>query len=229
MENIQNSPLFAIVLTIGAYLLGEKIQQKTKLSFANPLLLAILMVMAFIIISKTRLETYQSNTQLFEWLLGPATMCLGIVVYRQRALFMTYWKAILGGSFIGALTSLISVIALSLFFHLDEVLIASLIPKSVTTPIAMSISEALGGILPVTVSMVILSGILGSAFGPTIIKLLHSHNAVANGMAYGISAHALGSAKALKSGEIEGAMASIALLVNGLFTVFIGLCYTIGG
>ena len=214
-----------IALTFLAYGAGAWIQKKTHWALANPLLIGIILVIGVVLSGAVSLESYDQNTQLINMILGPATMCLGIVVYRQKELLKKHWKAILIGTFVGCVTSIVSVIVMSKFLGVEDVLMVSLIPKSVTTPIAMDVSETLQGIVPITVAVVIITGILGSVFGETIIKLLKSKNAIANGVAYGTAAHALGSAKAVESGEVEGAMASIALIASSMITVLLVLLF----
>ena len=225
MEMIVNNPVFMIALTFLAYGAGAWIQKKTHWALANPLLIGIILVIGVVLGGAVSLESYDQNTQLINMILGPATMCLGIVVYRQKKLLKKHWKAILIGTFVGCVTSIVSVIVMSKFLGVEDVLMVSLIPKSVTTPIAMDVSETLQGIVPITVAVVIITGILGSEFGETIIKLLKSKNAIANGVAYGTAAHALGSAKAVESGEVEGAMASIALIASSMITVLLVLLF----
>ena len=225
MEMIVNNPVFMIALTFLAYGAGAWIQKKTHWALANPLLIGIILVIGVVLSGAISLESYDQNTQLINMILGPATMCLGIVVYRQKKLLKKHWKAILIGTFVGCVTSIVSVIVMSKFLGVEDVLMVSLIPKSVTTPIAMDVSETLQGIVPITVAVVIITGILGSVFGETIIKLLKSKNAIANGVAYGTAAHALGSAKAVESGEVEGAMASIALIASSMITVLLVLLF----
>ncbi len=225
MEMIVNNPVFMIALTFLAYGAGAWIQKKTHWALANPLLIGIILVIGVVLSGAVSLESYDQNTQLINMILGPATMCLGIVVYRQKELLKKHWKAILIGTFVGCVTSIVSVIVMSKFLGVEDVLMVSLIPKSVTTPIAMDVSETLQGIVPITVAVVIITGILGSVFGETIIKLLKSKNAIANGVAYGTAAHALGSAKAVESGEVEGAMASIALIASSMITVLLVLLF----
>ena len=225
MEMIVNNPVFMIALTFLAYGAGAWIQKKTHWALANPLLIGIILVIGVVLSGAVSLESYDQNTQLINMILGPATMCLGMVVYRQKKLLKKHWKAILVGTFVGCVTSIVSVIVMSKFLGVEDVLMVSLIPKSVTTPIAMDVSETLQGIVPITVAVVIITGILGSVFGETIIKLLKSKNAIANGVAYGTAAHALGSAKAVESGEVEGAMASIALIASSMITVLLVLLF----
>ena len=225
MEMIVNNPVFMIALTFLAYGAGAWIQKKTHWALANPLLIGIILVIGVVLSGAVSLESYDQNTQLINMILGPATMCLGMVVYRQKKLLKKHWKAILIGTFVGCVTSIVSVIVMSKFLGVEDVLMVSLIPKSVTTPIAMDVSETLQGIVPITVAVVIITGILGSVFGETIIKLLKSKNAIANGVAYGTAAHALGSAKAVESGEVEGAMASIALIASSMITVLLVLLF----
>lgn len=217
MELVNNS-LFSICLTCGAYFIGLKISQKTKSIFANPLLIAIILVIGFLVISGMPLTSYKEGTKAISMLLGPATMSLGITVYRQREVMKKNFIAILTGTVCGSLTSILSVIGFSKLMKVDQVIMKSLIPKSVTTPIAMSVSEALEAIVPLTVAAVIVTGVLGSMIGPIIVKARKQPSEIATGVALGTSAHALGSAKAVELGETQGAVASISLILTGILT-----------
>ena len=223
MTQILESPLFGIVLSIFAYELGVWIHKKTGWAAANPLLIAILLVVAFLSAFHIPLEAYQTGGDFISLFLAPATASLAISIYNQFSLLKKNLLPVLAGCAAGAVTSMGSVYLLCKLFRLDEQLTASLLPKSVTTPIAIEIAAQNGGLVPVTVAMVVLTGILGAVAVPALLKLFRVKNPVEAGLAIGASRHAVGTSRALELGEAEGAMSSIAIGVSGLLTVLFSM------
>ena len=227
MESLLQNSLFYIVVTCISFFIGQLVHQKTKSSLANPLLIAILLMITFLSITGIPLQTYKEGTKFISMLLGPATMSLGITVYRQRVLMKKHLLAIVIGTFIGSLTSIVSVVVFSKLVGLDQELLISLVPKSVTTPIAMNISELMGGIVPLSVASVIITGILGSVVFPILVNKMKYNSSVSIGVAFGTASHALGTAKAVEIGEEEGAVSSVSLIFTGIFTYIIILFYVV--
>ena len=223
MTQILESPLFGIVLSIFAYELGVWIHKKTGWAAANPLLIAILLVVAFLSAFHIPVEAYQTGGDFISLFLAPATASLAISIYNQFSLLKKNLLPVLAGCAAGAVTSMGSVYLLCKLFRLDEQLTASLLPKSVTTPIAIEIAAQNGGLVPVTVAMVVLTGILGAVAVPALLKLFRVKNPVEAGLAIGASSHAVGTSRALELGEAEGAMSSIAIGVSGLLTVLFSM------
>ena len=223
MTQILESPLFGIVLSIFAYELGVWIHKKTGWAAANPLLIAILLVVAFLSAFHIPLEAYQTGGDFISLFLAPATASLAISIYNQFSLLKKNLLPVLAGCAAGAVTSMGSVYLLCKLFRLDEQLTASLLPKSVTTPIAIEIAAQNGGLVPFTVAMVVLTGILGAVAVPALLKLFRVKNPVEAGLAIGASSHAVGTSRALELGEAEGAMSSIAIGVSGLLTVLFSM------
>ena len=223
MTQILESPLFGIVLSIFAYELGVWIHKKTGWAAANPLLIALLLVVAFLSAFHIPLEAYQTGGDFISLFLAPATASLAISIYNQFSLLKKNLLPVLAGCAAGAVTSMGSVYLLCKLFRLDEQLTASLLPKSVTTPIAIEIAAQNGGLVPVTVAMVVLTGILGAVAVPALLKLFRVKNPVEAGLAIGASSHAVGTSRALELGEAEGAMSSIAIGVSGLLTVLFSM------
>lgn len=223
MTQILESPLFGIVLSIFAYEFGIWINKKTGWAAANPLLIAILLVIAFLSAFHIPLEAYQNGGDFISLFLAPATASLAISIYNQFSLLKKNLLPVLAGCAAGAITSMGSVYLLCKLFRLDEQLTAALLPKSVTTPIAIEIAAQNGGLVPVTVAMVVLTGILGAVAAPALIKLFRVKNPVEAGLAIGASSHAVGTSRALELGEAEGAMSSIAIGVSGLLTVLFSM------
>lgn len=218
-----DSELFGIVLSILAFALGVFLNKKTKLPLLNPLLVAVTVIIALLTLLRIPLDHYRKGAQFISVFLAPATAALAVSIYNQRRILKQYFAPVLIGCLAGSLASMGSAYLLCRAFGLEDALVATMLPKSVTTPIAMAVSETLGGIAPVTVAAVILTGILGAMIAPLLIKLFHVTDPIAQGVAIGTSAHAIGTTKAMELGELQGAMSSIAIGVAGLITVLISL------
>jgi len=223
MNKIIDSQFFGIVLSIVVYLLCRKLNEKTKLAILNPLLLTTALIIAFISALDIPLESYNFGGRYITMLLGPATTVLAYSIYKQIKLLKKNFIPIVIGCLAGSLTSMASAYFLCRLFHLDDTLTSSMLPKSVTTPIAMEVSSGLGGIPSITVAAVVVTGIFGSMICPILIKLLKIKNKVAAGVAIGTCSHAAGTSKAIELGEVEGAMSGIAIGVSGILTVLIAV------
>ena len=219
MSEIYASPLFGIVLCIFSFEIGLWINRKTHSPLANPLLIAVVICIAVLQIFSIPLESFQQGGDIITMFLAPATAALSLSIYNQLDTLKKNLLPILAGTLTGSITSIGSVIGLCKLFGLDEELTASLIPKSVTTPIAMEVSRQHGGIVSITVAAVIVTGIFGAILAPVLIKLFRVKNPVEAGIAIGTCSHALGTSKALEIGETEGAMSGIAIGVAGIITV----------
>ncbi len=218
-ELLLNSGYFGFVITLGAYLLGLQVKRKTKLAIMNPLLVAVTLIILFLVVFRIDYEVYQKGSQYVSYLLTPATVCLAIPLYRQLRLLKDHLGAVAGGIASGVLTSILSIYAMSRLFGLSHEYYVTLLPKSITTAIGMGVSQEAGGIVVLTVVSIILTGILGNVIGEAVFRLFSISDPIAKGLALGTSAHAIGTAKALELGEIEGAMSSLAIAVAGLLTV----------
>lgn len=218
-EMIVNSTYFGVVLSIGAFLVGRALQKRFKHPLCNPLLIAIVLVILFLLVFHVDYESYQSSAKLLSSLLTPATVCLAIPLYEQFELLKKNVKAVLAGIASGVLSSLCCVLVLALLFRLDHASYVTFLPKSITTAIGMGVSEELGGYISITVAVIIISGILGNIFAESACKLFRITEPIARGVAIGSASHAIGTAKAMELGEIEGAMSSLSIVVSGLLTV----------
>ena len=225
IQAVVSSPLFGIVLCILAFETGLILQRRLKTPLANPLLISVALIIVFLKVSGISYADFNRGGEIVSMLLGPATAVLALSVYNQLAVLKKYFLPILAGCLAGSVASMGSAWLLCKLFRLEEALTMSLIPKSVTTPIAMGISEAHGGLVPVTVAAVIITGILGAALAPALIKLFRIKEPIAQGVAIGTASHAAGTTKAMELGEIQGAMSSIAIGVSGLMTVVLSLFY----
>ena len=218
-EFLGNSVFFGAALSLAAYEFGLLLKKKYKLAILNPLLIGTLCVMAALTLLQVDYADYNAGAKYISYLLTPATVCLAVPLYQQLSLLKKNLKAVLGGIFAGVLTSLLSVFLLAKLFSLTHEQYVTLLPKSITTAIGIGVSEELGGIVTITVASIIITGILGNVIGEGVCKLFRIEEPVAKGLALGTSSHAIGTAKAMELGEIEGAMSSLAIAVAGLITV----------
>lgn len=223
MQEILASPFFGIWLSIAAFGIGVKLQKKTGLVICNPLIVAIALVSATLLILKIPYESYEAGGAIINMFLAPATACLAVSIYTKAALLKENWIPVGVGAICGSMASMGSVYLMCRLFSLDEAMTASLMPKSVTTPIAVSISEGHGGMVPITVVAVIFTGILGSILAPGLIRLFKVEDPVTAGIAIGACSHAVGTSKALELGETEGAMSGLAIGICGILTVLFSL------
>lgn len=195
MENLSEllySPYFGVVLTVFAYQIGISIQKKAKHPLANPILIAVLLIIGLLVAFDIPLEAYQQGGNLIYLFLAPATAALAVPIYKNWQILRLNWKPILAGTMAGSLASIVIVFGLCRLFQLDETLTASLLSKSVTTPIAADITEQLGGIVPIAIAAVIVSGITGNIMAPFLIKLFRVEDPVAQGIGIGTASHAIG-------------------------------------
>ena len=218
-ELFSQSATAGVVLSLGAYMLGMFIKKKTKLDLANPLLISIVLCILFLLGTGVDYDTYQKSASYLSYLLTPATVALAIPLYKQMELLKKNKKAILIGAFFGTLTSLMSVLLLSLLFHFSHAEYVTLLPKSITTAIGMGVSEELGGYVTITVASIIMTGVLGNIIAVAMCRVLRLKSPVAKGLMIGTASHAIGTAKALEIGEVEGALSSLAIVLAGLMTV----------
>lgn len=215
---ILNSSTIGVVISILGYEIGLFLKNKYKNALLNPLLISIAFVMIVILIFHIDYASYNDSAKYLSYLLTPATVCLAIPLYQQLVLLKQNFLAVMTGIIAGVLTSLGSVFVLSMLFQLSHEEYVTLLPKSITTAIGMGISQELGGIVNITVAVIIITGVLGNVIAETICKIFKIKTAIAKGVAIGSSAHAVGTAKAMEMGEIEGAMSSLAIVVSGLCT-----------
>ena len=222
-QTITSSPMFGVSLCIVTFAAGVALNKKLRSPIVNPLLIAIGLTIALLEVFHIPLENFDEGGDFISMFLGPATAALALSIYRQLELLRKNFLPILLGCLAGCVTSMGSVFLLCRLFGLDDALTASLLPKSVTTPIAMEISEQAGGIVPITVAMVVITGILGAVAAPLLIRVFRVKNPIAAGVGLGAASHAVGTSKALELGKVQGAMSGISLSISGILTVLISL------
>ncbi len=221
MNAIINSPLFGILLTLVTFEIGVTISKKFKYSFLNPLLIANVLIVGFLLLTGISLESYNVGGDYISVMLSPATVVLAVPLYRQISKLKQFWKPILAGIFAGSLTSLACVIVVSKLVGLSETLMLSLLPKSITIPMGSVVSAQIGGIPPVTIIAITITGITGAVAAPAVCRFCRIKHKVAQGIAIGTASHALGTTKAMEMGEVQGAMSSLSIGVAGLFTAIV--------
>ena len=210
---------FGMFVSVAAYLVGMALKKKLGWAILNPLLVAILLVMAFLKATGISYGEYSEGASYISYFLTPATVCLAIPLYKQLELLKKNLVAVLCGITTGVAGSALSIFVMSLIFRLEHVHYVSLLPKSITTAIGMGVSEEAGGIVTSTIVSIIFAGILGNIVAEGWFKLVGIREPIAKGLALGTAAHAIGTSKALELGEVEGAMSSLSIAVAGLMTV----------
>ena len=217
MNSFFEDSMFAgVALSLLAYGAGVLLKKRFKLGIFNPLV---------IVLGKIDYDTYNEGAKYLSWLLTPATVCLAIPLYEQWSLLKENHKAVMAGLLAGTITSLTTVFVLAVICGLSHEEYVTLLPKSITTAIGMGVSEELGGYVTITVAVIIITGVLGNMFGETICRIFKITEPISKGLALGASSHAIGTAKAMEMGEIEGAMSSLAIAVSGLLTVIFASVY----
>lgn len=195
------------------------LKKKFKYAFLNPLLISIIFVIGVVTLCGVDYESYENSAQYLSYLLTPANGMSGGAALSADDTFKEKSAAVACGILAGVLASLGSVLLLAFLFGLEHDVYVTLLPKSITTAIGMGVSEELGGLVTITVAVIIVTGVIGNVIGEAVCKLFRIYEPIAKGLALGTSSHAIGTAKALEMGEVEGAMSSLAIAVAGLLTV----------
>ena len=223
---LQDSVFFGVFISIVTYEIGALIKKKWNVAIFNPLLISIALIMIFLLVFDVEYETYEYGAKYLSYFLTPATVALAVPLYEQLEPLKKNWTAILAGLPEGAVTSACCVLVMSILFRLTHEQYVTLLPKSITTAIGMGLSEELGGIVAITVAVIVVTGIVGNMFAEGICRLFRITDPVAKGIGIGSASHAMGTAKAMEMGEIEGAMSSLSIAVSGLLTVIISILFS---
>lgn len=223
---LQDSVFFGVFISLITYEIGVLVRRKWNIAVFNPLLISIALIILFLSVFHVDYETYESGAKYLSYFLTPSTVALAVPLYEQIEPLKRNWKAILAGIFAGALTSAVCVLALSVLFGLTHEQYVTLLPKSITTAIGMGLSEELGGIVAITVAVIVVTGVIGNMFAEVICRLFRITEPVAKGIGIGSAAHAMGTTKAMELGEVEGAMSSLSIAVSGLLTVVVAILFS---
>ena len=221
MNGIFQNELVIVTFTIIIYWLAQKLQARTGFILLNPILITILIIIAFLMIFNIDYQTYHNGSKYIDFLLKPAVVALGVPLYKQLKVIKKQALNIVISQLAGCITGIVSVVLIAKLLGASKEIIFSLAPKSVTTPIAIEISRSIGGIAPLTASVVIVVGIFGAVFGYSILKLTGVRNPMAQSLSMGNAAHAIGTSKSMEISPVFGAMSSIGLIVNGIFTAIL--------
>ena len=216
---LEQSVFFGVAVSIAAYEAGSLLKKKYHSALFNPLLLSVAATIVLLVLFRIDYDTYYEGAKYLSYLLTPATVCLAIPMYEQLELLKKNLKAVMVGILSGVLMSLGCILIMAIVFGLNHETYVTLLPKSITTAIGMGVSEELGGYVTITVATIVITGVLGNIIGEGLCKLFHIEEPIAKGVALGTASHAIGTARAMEMGEIEGAMASLSIAVAGLLTV----------
>ncbi len=214
-----NSAYMGVVVSLLAYMLGVKLKKIFKVGILNPLLLSIVFTIVVLLVAGVDYNTYEQGAKYLSWFLTPATVCLAIPLYEQWELLKKHYKAVLLGIGSGVVTSLATTLLLAKCMGLTHKEYVTMLPKSITTAIGMGVSEELGGYVTITVAVIVVTGVLGNIMGEAVCKIFRITEPISKGLAFGSAAHAIGTARAMELGEVEGAMSSLAIAVTGIITV----------
>ena len=220
-EFLASIPLFPVVLTIGAFLLGLWVQKITRSPLCNPVIIAVALVIGVLLLTGFPVPTYQAGAKPVTWLLTPATVCLALPLYEQLKVLKKNLPAIFAGIAAGTVTSLAVVGLMCWLFSLNRELTVSLLPKSITPAMGMVLSGQNGGIEALTTVVIIVTGILGSLMGPGLCKLLKLNDPISQGVALGTASHVIGTSKANELGPLQGAVSSLSLACAGILTAIL--------
>ena len=223
---LEQSVFFGVAVSIAAYEAGSLLKKKYHSALFNPLLLSVAATIVLLILFRIDYDTYYEGAKYLSYLLTPATVCLAIPMYEQLELLKKNLKAVMVGIISGVLMSLGCILVMAIVFGLNHETYVTLLPKSITTAIDMGVSEELGGYVTITVATIVITGVLGNIIGEGLCKLFHIEEPIAKGVALGTASHAIGTARAMEMGEIEGAMASLSIAVAGLLTVVGALVFS---
>lgn len=215
------TPLFGIALTVGVYAVAQILYRRSGSLLLTPVAVAIAIIIAVLLVCRIPFETYAVGGRHILFLLGPAVVALAVPLYARRQEVLARRLPILFGVLAGAVSSIVSASGLAWLLGGSPEVILSLAPKSVTTPIAIGIVEKIGGIAPLTAAIVVLTGCLGAICGPEFCRLIGIRDPVSQGLAVGTAAHGIGTARMLEVDRLGGAVAGLAIGLNGLITAFL--------
>ncbi len=219
---LSTTPLLWLAVTLIAYQLGVWLFRRLGCSpIFNPVLIAVLVLVLLLKLSNTPYQTYFKGAQFIHFLLGPATVALAIPLYREVAMIRKSFRPIAVTLLLGSLAAIVSAVGIAWLLGGERVLLLTLAPKSVTTPIAMGISEQIGGLPSLTAVAVVLTGITGTVIGDLVLKLVRVHDDTACGMAFGVASHGIGTAHAMQKSRTAGAFSALAMALNGLLTALL--------
>ncbi|MBM7539906.1 LrgB family protein [Amphibacillus cookii] len=215
--------LLVTLLTCGLYVLTKKLAKRYPILLFHPLIFTPALIIITISLMGISPQTFDQGAVVLTHMLGPATIAFAIPVYKHVEVLRKYVVLILLGVISGSVVAILSTFLLGLLFGLDYHLLISLLPRSITTPLAMEVSEEIGGIPALTIVFVIITGILGALIGPMVFKVLKIKSPMAKGLALGMGAHAVGTNRTLEYGEEATTFSTLAMIFAGIITILLGL------
>lgn len=221
LKPLFSGEVFLLTLVMGSFLLGVFLYKRTQITLLQPLLITMLIIIPFLKITGIEYQTFYEKTNILNFMLGPSVVALGYVLYEQIENVKGNVISILTSVFVGCVVGIVSVVLIAKAFGADRLLMASLAPKSVTTPIAISLAEKDGGAPALTAAFVVICGLFGGLVGPIILRRLGINSKIAKGLAMGSSSHALGTARAMEMGALEGAISGLAIGIMGIMTALL--------
>lgn len=216
---LAESVYMGVMLTLGTYCIGIWLKKVSGWTLMNPLLVSIVLSIGFLCATGTSYESYAKGADVISYLLTPATVCLAVPLYEQIEHMKRNYHAVVLGIVAGVLSSMLSILGMVLLLGMDHQAYVTLLPKSITTAIGMGVSEELGGNVPVTILVIVITGITGNIFAEKFLRLIKVKEPIAKGIAIGSASHVIGTAKAMEMGQTEGAMSSLAIVTSGVLTV----------
>lgn len=216
---LAESVYMGVMLTLGTYCIGIWLKKVSGWTLMNPLLVSILLSIGFLCATGTSYESYAKGADVISYLLTPATVCLAVPLYEQIEHLKRNYHAVVLGIVAGVLSSMLSILGMVLLLGMDHQAYVTLLPKSITTAIGMGVSEELGGNVPVTILVIVITGITGNIFAEKFLRLIKVKEPIAKGIAIGSASHVIGTSKAMEMGQTEGAMSSLAIVTSGVLTV----------
>lgn len=220
-NNLSATMFFGATLTLICFSIGLIVQKKFKLKILNPIIISMAMIIVFLKVTGISYDAYNNGAQLISIFLTPATVCLAVPLYEKLQLLKDNFLAVMGGIVAGVAANLLTIWGVCVAWNLDKTIFATMAPKSITTAIGMVLSEETGGVVNITVAMIVITGNTGYLLAETIIRIFKIKSPVAKGIAIGSSAHVLGTSKAVELGDVEGAMSGLAVAVAGIVTVVV--------
>jgi predicted murein hydrolase (TIGR00659 family) len=221
MKDFFQSEIFAVSFTFLVYFLAQQLQQKVKLIILNPILISIAFIIAFLSVFEIDYKYYHEGGKVVQFFLKPAVVALGVPLYLQLEKIKKQAFQIVISQLLGCIAGVASVVLIAKVMGASKQVILSLAPKSVTTPIAMEVSQTIGGIPSLTAAVVVVVGIFGAIFGYTLLKLLHVNNPISQGLSMGTAAHAVGTSRSMEISPTFGAYSSLGLIANGILTAIL--------
>ena len=224
---LAESVYMGVMLSLGTYCIGIWLKKVSGWTLMNPLLVSIVLSIGFLCATGTSYESYAKGADVISYLLTPATVCLAVPLYEQIEHLKRNYHAVTLGITAGVLGSMLSILGMVLLLGMDHQAYVTLLPKSITTAIGMGVSEELGGNVPVTILVIVITGITGNIFAEKFLRLIKVKEPIAKGIAIGSASHVIGTSKAMEMGQTEGAMSSLAIVTSGVLTVIMASVFAL--